>query len=931
MKVALFGAGARGLQCLAALEGDMRFEVVRFFDNDPKKWNTTLRDIPICEPTAKACGDVDAIILASVYAKEILAQLTRLGCAGKVALSPPHLTRRAGGDTPAETETPDAKRTRLLDEAPANVRQLARRLDVAPPTSVGASSRDLACTICCNNYLAYATVLARSFLRHHPDSRFVICLADRHREDIVYPDDSRITVVDAASLGIPGFESFAFKYDVLEFNTAVKPFLLERLLDEDDTDRVLYLDPDILVLAPLDELFEDLTRTPLLLTPHLTQPYEDLCHPREIDILRAGTYNLGFVGLAAHPQTTKLLSWWQARLYDGCTREVEKGYFVDQKWMDFAPSFFPDHKVVRDPGYNAAYWNLHERTVTFERGRFAVNGKRLRFFHFSGVDVNDLDSVSKHQNRTTLPAEGALRDLFELYRALLVTHDHLALKATPYAYGAFDNGVRIPDVVRAVYRETRMNGAYINPFATKGDASFYAWLRAPWRPDSLVSNLFATMRARTAELRLAYSDQDTAGELALLLHLRTAAELYDLPKELVDGDGTARHAAPTPVTAAESGHTAPRPGPSRLPRRVGRSTPSPRPSEPRESEAAWRVALPPSSDAATPYASALDAALRLAVRPEGLIVEGEATVSGEMNAIVVGRVELEPARKGAAPRVDLAYWMWDETWPDDPTAVPGHEIWAPSAYSLEGLSRRVSVPVIDLPLAVGLINGSRTTRESLGIGDEQPLFVSVLDPVTRRGHDPLDTVRAFQEAFAGHTGPVPPPVLTLIGTERDIVNHIEARLAPIALDPARVQIRHVPAGAELIGLLCVSDCYLALHGRVAFDYWLASALWHGRPAITTHIGGVADIATVNNSFLVDVDRAAADAEGELQPDVAHAASLLQLAVDHREERRNRGLRARCDLRATHSVEVVARRMARRLQMLAGRHQTPVTPAEAGVA
>jgi hypothetical protein len=146
-----------------------------------------------------------------------------------------------------------------------------------------------------------------------------------------------------------------------------------------------------------------------------------------------------------------------------------------------------------------------------------------------------------------------------------------------------------------------------------------------------------------------------------------------------------------------------------------------------------------------------------------------------------------------------------------------------------------------------------------------------------------------------------------------------------------VQVRHVPAGPELIGLLCVSDCYLALHGRVAFDYWLASALWHGRPAVTTQIGGVADIATVNNSFLVDAERAAADADGELQPDVAHAASLLQLAVDHREERRNRGLRARCDLRATHSVEVVARRMARRLHMLAERHQVPLSPAGAGMA
>jgi hypothetical protein len=197
-------------------------------------------------------------------------------------------------------------------------------------------------------------------------------------------------------------------------------------------------------------------------------------------------------------------------------------------------------------------------------------------------------------------------------------------------------------------------------------------------------------------------------------------------------------------------------------------------------------------------------------------------------------------------------------------------------------------------------------------------------------------VRAFQEAFAGQAGAgeagsAPPPVLMVIGTERDIVDQIEARLTPLALDPARVRIRHVSAGAELVGLLCVSDGYLALHGPVAFDYWLASALWHGRPAITTEAGGVGDIATVNNSFLVRAEPATTNAHGDFQPDVTHAASLLRLAVDHREERRNRGLRARCDLRATHSVEVVARQMARRLQMLADRRQAIVSPIGAGAA
>ena len=34
--------------------------------------------------------------------------------------------------------------------------------------------------------------------------------------------------------------------------------------------------------------------------------------------------------------------------------EVQQGLFVDQRWIDFVPSYF-DHTVVFDQGYNVAY------------------------------------------------------------------------------------------------------------------------------------------------------------------------------------------------------------------------------------------------------------------------------------------------------------------------------------------------------------------------------------------------------------------------------------------------------------------------------------------------------------------------------------------------------------------------------------------------
>ena len=70
-----------------------------------------------------------------------------------------------------------------------------------------------------------------------------------------------------------------------------------------------------------------------------------------------------------------------------CHNQIDCGLFTDQRWVDLAPAFFEGLKILRDPGYNVATWNLTHRTVagSLESG-LTVNGRPLCFFHFSGFD-----------------------------------------------------------------------------------------------------------------------------------------------------------------------------------------------------------------------------------------------------------------------------------------------------------------------------------------------------------------------------------------------------------------------------------------------------------------------------------------------------------------------------------------------------------------
>jgi glycosyltransferase involved in cell wall biosynthesis len=347
-----------------------------------------------------------------------------------------------------------------------------------------AMNSPLACTIISNNYLAYARAFTRSFLARHPEGRVCVLIVDRPQPEHSYEDEP-FAVVFADQLGIPGFSHVSFRYSILELNTAVKPYFLLHLHRTFGCDRVCYFDPDILVLGDLADLYELLGRADVVLTPHLTAPIEDRAVPNEREILLSGIYNLGFLGLSFNARTLPFLDWWARRLYRECLHEVERGLFVDQRWMDFAPAFLPGAAVLRDPGYNVAYWNLAHRQLAASGDGWRVvanDGAEvpLRFFHFSGYDFRRPDRISKFQDRFTFADRPDVAPLFRLYGERVQAEGQETVQDYPYRYGLFDNGVPVPEVVRRTLRQIDPEGRrWPDPFAASGTDSFFDWLRQP--------------------------------------------------------------------------------------------------------------------------------------------------------------------------------------------------------------------------------------------------------------------------------------------------------------------------------------------------------------------------------------------------------------------------------------------------------------------
>ena len=293
-------------------------------------------------------------------------------------------------------------------------------------------------TICSANYLAHAKTLGDSLAEHNPDVRFVIGLVDRLPKDLKPSFWHPYELIPVEAVGIPALAEMVQRYDVVELNTAVKPFYIEHLYARDSSVKaVIYLDPDILVFSSFKSIEERLRANNLIVTPH-SCTFDDTVTNiyYEMGMLGKGIYNLGFLATSRSDTTFAFLKWWQKRLERHCYYGNGSGLFVDQLWMTLAPLYFPGVHVEKEPGYNMCYWNHFERRLSQQGGRYVVNGQHdLVFYHFSSYSPDKPHAMTKRTKAITMSfsERPELRPIYDDYRRRLLANGYASVKSLRYA------------------------------------------------------------------------------------------------------------------------------------------------------------------------------------------------------------------------------------------------------------------------------------------------------------------------------------------------------------------------------------------------------------------------------------------------------------------------------------------------------------------
>ena len=346
--------------------------------------------------------------------------------------------------------------------------------------------KNVAFTICATNYVGLGKVLEKSIYEHYSDLDFYIIVADEPKDEVRKEFDDNV-LIGKEILDYPEqkWYEMAFKYNLTEFCTAIKPASILYFLGK-GYEKCIYFDPDIYVYSSLDVIYKKLDEYDAVLTPHKIIPEIDSTSKKDDqELLFAGVYNLGFLGIKVCDLSLLVMVWWKKRLEDKCFMSQGENLFTDQKWMDLLPAFYGNRVwISQHLGLNAAPWNFHERFFFEENWKLKVKSRinsddkifDLVFVHYSGYNYKELlkgNVIQNNMKELKLYEDTVM--LMNRYGEAFRDGQLEKFIDNVYTYNYFEDGKPISTMMRGLYRSYQENTGYSeNPFKIGS----YIWQQA---------------------------------------------------------------------------------------------------------------------------------------------------------------------------------------------------------------------------------------------------------------------------------------------------------------------------------------------------------------------------------------------------------------------------------------------------------------------
>ncbi|MDM9385492.1 glycosyltransferase [Chlorogloeopsis sp. ULAP01] len=273
-------------------------------------------------------------------------------------------------------------------------------------------------------------------------------------------------------------------------------------------------------------------------------------------------------------------------------------------------------------------------------------------------------------------------------------------------------------------------------------------------------------------------------------------------------------------------------------------------------------------------------------------------------------------------KYNIGFWAWElPEFPKEwlPALNLFHEIWTPSSYCTEAIAPVSPIPVLKVMHSLFLPQPS-ATKQALGLPENKFIFLFIFDfcSIFER-KNPTAIIEAFQLAFGKENQDV------LL-----VIKFSNAKYFPEQLQKLKVLmegfkniklINDYLLKDELNALIYHCDCYVSLHRSEGFGLTMAEAMLYGKPVIATAYSANTEFMNIGNSFLVKyslvklAENYGAYKKGNVwaEPDIHHAADLMQYVFNNYEEAKQVGGKAAQDIQSMLSPKVIGDKIKRRLE------------------
>lgn len=696
-----------------------------------------------------------------------------------------------------------------------------------------------AITICAANYLPFAHVLGNSYLANNPNDSFSILIIDANQIEFKRLDQFKYFSPTDLDLDEKIFNNMTLYYTVTELATALKPSAL-KMLFRNGCDQVIYLDPDIQVFGHFSELKTLVNENSIVLTPHNLQPLpRDGLRPTEADILSSGTFNLGFIGMSKSVNSLQMLDWWEERLRFDSISDPAEMLFTDQRWVDLVPSYF-DFKLLTHPGYNLAYWNLHERVLSEKNNQTLVNDKDLKFFHFSGYRPETPWILSKYvanKPRVVISSNKVLGKLCSQYSDKLISAGWTKEGDVEYGYSKLTSGREIPCSLRRLYREDCI-AAFNKGEVLEPPKDWQTWATSKSIESGNLSRILFSLWKSRPDLQRRFPDA-TGSESEFL---QAWAIKHGVPEKVIDADlieirnlegDNWSDPAPNKCDITVAGYLKGEFG-------LGQSS---------------RLILS-AAEATGVKVSILNSNRSFSRQNETIgefVNKGISSfvisiVNADQFALWVTDVGLNNLKS----KTIVGVWAWEtEDFPKEMHKAFDQvdEIWAVSNFVKDAIQKHTNKPVLVFPTPISKSEKIEILdRSAIGLPENAIYNLFIFDYLSVFNRkNPLGVVKAHIKAFPDAAGPL--LVLKSTNGDLDAINREKLRFE-VQNRKDILLIEDYLSRAQLTSLINECCTYISLHRSEGYGLTMAEAMALGKPVVATGYSGNLDFMDSSTAKLI---------------------------------------------------------------------------------